>query len=460
MKIISFSLWGSNPKYTVGAIKNAELANEIYPGWICRFYVANDVPLPIILNLEQFDNVQVVQMSEPGNWTSTFWRFTPASEDDVEIMISRDTDSRLTNREVEAVNAWIASDKSFHIMRDHPYHRYQIMAGMWGIKKNVIKDISTMMTSFIDSLQEKSYYQNDQDFLRLKVWPIVSNDYVCHDEFFGGQGFPSEREGYEFVGEVFDHEDKNIPEHTKILRDYLNRELYIHHHLGLGDHLDCNGMVRWILKHNNYKKICVFVKEKYFNLIEYMYRDESRIELIKVSNEREYEDVDNLIKTKNVQVLKIGHENYPWGKEEELGKGCAELFYEQINMPYNIRFDYYYYERDPIQEQRVCEKLNPLGKPYVFVHDDPSRGFSIDDDRIKELAGEDIVIIRNDMDENIFYYGKLFEEAKQIHCMESCFRSFAETLDIKGELYFHNFRAGASGYLGNSTKQPWKHVTS
>ena len=30
MKIISFSLWGQDPKYTIGAIRNAELAREIY----------------------------------------------------------------------------------------------------------------------------------------------------------------------------------------------------------------------------------------------------------------------------------------------------------------------------------------------------------------------------------------------------------------------------------------------
>jgi len=33
-KIISFSLWGDKPMYTIGAIKNAKLAEEIYPGWI------------------------------------------------------------------------------------------------------------------------------------------------------------------------------------------------------------------------------------------------------------------------------------------------------------------------------------------------------------------------------------------------------------------------------------------
>ena len=36
-KVISFSLWGDNPKYTIGAIKNAELIDTIYPGWIGRF---------------------------------------------------------------------------------------------------------------------------------------------------------------------------------------------------------------------------------------------------------------------------------------------------------------------------------------------------------------------------------------------------------------------------------------
>lgn len=208
-KIISYSLWGSNPTYTIGAIKNAENARVMYPGWICRYYIADDVPTDIVEQLKSFDNTEIVMMGG-GDWTSTFWRFTPASEDDVEIMISRDTDSRLTLREVEAVDAWIASDKGFHIMRDHPFHGYQIMAGMLGIKKNVIKDISVMMTNFIASLQEKSYYQNDQDFLRLKIWPIVSNDYICHDEFFEKKQFPSPRQPRQFVGQPFDQFDNEL----------------------------------------------------------------------------------------------------------------------------------------------------------------------------------------------------------------------------------------------------------
>ena len=59
-------------------------------------------------------------MSEPGDWTSLFWRFHPAGETDVDVMISRDTDSRLSAREVAAVQEWLSSAADVHIMRDHP----------------------------------------------------------------------------------------------------------------------------------------------------------------------------------------------------------------------------------------------------------------------------------------------------------------------------------------------------
>ena len=59
-------------------------------------------------------------------------------------------------------------------------------------------------------------------------------------------------------------------------------KFYIHHHLGLGDHLDCNGMVRFIQEKLD-KKVCVFSKSNYYSMIEYMYRDTNDIEFIEIS---------------------------------------------------------------------------------------------------------------------------------------------------------------------------------
>ena len=35
-------------------------------------------------------------------------------------------------RERDAVNEWLESNKTFHVMRDHPWQGSEILAGMWG----------------------------------------------------------------------------------------------------------------------------------------------------------------------------------------------------------------------------------------------------------------------------------------------------------------------------------------
>jgi hypothetical protein len=38
-RVVSYGLYGSNPKYTHGAIRNAELVHIYFPGWVSRFFV-------------------------------------------------------------------------------------------------------------------------------------------------------------------------------------------------------------------------------------------------------------------------------------------------------------------------------------------------------------------------------------------------------------------------------------
>jgi hypothetical protein len=52
-RVISYGLYGDKLKYTNGAIKNVKLSKIYYPGWVCRFYVTEDVPLDVITKLKQ-----------------------------------------------------------------------------------------------------------------------------------------------------------------------------------------------------------------------------------------------------------------------------------------------------------------------------------------------------------------------------------------------------------------------
>lgn len=210
-KVISFSLWGNNPKYTIGAVKNAELVNLIYPEWVGRFYVGKSVPVVIIEMLENIQNIEIVRMDEEGDWNGMFWRFMACEDSD--IMLSRDTDSRLSLREKYAVDEWLASDKDFHIMRDHPYHTTAIMGGMWGCRNEILKNIKELINNY----NKGNFWQVDQNFLKEIIYPIVKNSSFIHDEFFEKKPFPIKRENYEFVGDVFDEFENRHPEYFKKL---------------------------------------------------------------------------------------------------------------------------------------------------------------------------------------------------------------------------------------------------
>jgi hypothetical protein len=213
-KIISFSLWGTNPVYNNGAVKNAELAKIIYPDWVCRFYYGESTPKETIETLTTFDNVELVKMGVEGDWTGMFWRFYPSSENDVDVVIVRDCDSRLNQREKDAVDEWLKSDKGFHIMRDHPAHGTEILGGMWGSKKGVVNN----MKELIDEYMKGDFWQVDQNFLREKIYPSVKDNSMVHDEYFEHNPFPTVREYKQFVGQAFDENDKMLyPEHTNHL---------------------------------------------------------------------------------------------------------------------------------------------------------------------------------------------------------------------------------------------------
>ena len=209
MKVISFCLWGNNPKYCVGAIKNAELAKTIYPDWECWYYVSADVPGKTPLNLSQQPNCKVIFYDAVGDWRMMLDRFRPISEANVEVMISRDCDSRLSLREKEAVDQWLQSDKSFHTMHCHFHHSVPILGGMFGIKKGLFSEMSRHAMEWAQSHEAR--WQVDQDFLKDVVWPIVKNDTMNHADFhtnfWPGIPFPSPIEPGHFIGATYDEND-------------------------------------------------------------------------------------------------------------------------------------------------------------------------------------------------------------------------------------------------------------
>lgn len=182
-KIISYCLWGDAPLYTVGAVSNAKIAQQIYPDWICRFYIhKNSVPTWVVDELTKQPNVEISYYYNDVGWGGMLHRFYPATEDDVSVMISRDTDSRLSLREKACVDDWLnESTKKVHTIRDTCVHQSQMMGGLWGVRDGYLKWIKPHLDGMLDSLKDGSGKKGlDQDFLNSKVYLYAVG---CMDEY-------------------------------------------------------------------------------------------------------------------------------------------------------------------------------------------------------------------------------------------------------------------------------------
>jgi hypothetical protein len=151
-----------------------------------------------------------------------FWRFWASEDTDVDIFLSRDCDSRFSDREISAIKEWLESDKDFHIMRDHPYHTVQILGGMWGCRNGLMRKIG--LVKMIESWNQFQRKGVDQDFLGRCVYPLVVNNAMEHSEFnlnFGGEirPFPTIRVNYEYIGDIFDENDERHPEYWKLIKN-------------------------------------------------------------------------------------------------------------------------------------------------------------------------------------------------------------------------------------------------
>ena len=207
MKIVSFSLWGNHPAYYSGAIKNAKLINnEFYLGWKSWFFVGSEAPKDYIQELSVYaDKIIFVNRND---FSLTFERFSSILYENVEIAVSRDTDSRVCDKEYQAVLEWEDSDKIFHSMRDHRLHNFPIMAGMWGVKKNIPELVMKEYKEIYDNRSDK--FQSDQQSF-CNFYKKFSKLFLEHDDLsrYNGKKFP-DHEGFKFgsyIGQRIDSDD-------------------------------------------------------------------------------------------------------------------------------------------------------------------------------------------------------------------------------------------------------------
>ena len=184
-QVISYSLYGENKLFIAGAFKNVALAQQIYPDHIVWFYVADDVPEWVTSSLRLFPNVEIKDAPQNNKWFASAWRMLAFADRNVDIVLVRDVDARLTVREKKAYDAWLESGRDFHVMKDHPSHnRWPVSAGMWGGWADKMRNIATHMGMFMQEHGQVEQYTADQQFIAEKIADRILSNCLMHDSYF------------------------------------------------------------------------------------------------------------------------------------------------------------------------------------------------------------------------------------------------------------------------------------
>jgi hypothetical protein len=136
-KFLSYSLFGSDLKYYVGAEKNITVNQKLLPNWETLIYFhPGYVREDYIEKLKKLGgflvDVSNIVVGEKNSLDFPyFWRFLTFLNDGLHL--SRDLDSRLSNREVEYIKRWEDSNCKYFIIRDHPWHAV-VPSGLFGVR--------------------------------------------------------------------------------------------------------------------------------------------------------------------------------------------------------------------------------------------------------------------------------------------------------------------------------------
>lgn len=231
------------------------------------------------------------------------------------------------------------------------------------------------------------------------------------------------------------------------LKKIKNTEFIIHHHLGLGDHIICAGLVNYLS--NNYERIHIPVKRRNLENVNFLFRNNSKITTFVVDIEED--DILLYSKKRKLQILKIGFKK----RVNPFNSG----FYRQLNLSYDISFKNFSYLRDIKREENLFRHLLSeynIQDKYNLVHAESSIGKA----NLKIKNNTPNVFVKKDTDiyNNIFLYTKLIREAIEIHCIDSSFIHLVERTETNAELFFHNLKNNKTIGTNLELRKNWQII--
>ena len=205
--------------------------------------------------------------------------------------------------------------------------------------------------------------------------------------------------------------------------------IVLYHHIGLGDHFICNGLVNDLAERYEHVYLpCNRVHEK---TVACLYGDQRNVTVFPVDNHHQRAEVAAFAARMAVPVITVGFEHC---QHERFDRS----FYEQMQIPFEYRYLKFRLPQRIPHEDELVDALAPHA-PYAVVHREASFGpyrLRIDTPLpIVEIRRRDAPPFNN-----LLNYRKLLGGAAELHCINSSVVHLASSIETTGRRFYHDVR--------------------
>ena len=209
------------------------------------------------------------------------------------------------------------------------------------------------------------------------------------------------------------------------------------HHLGLGDQIMLNGMVRHFAENEH---VYIYCKKCHEDSVKFMYRDiNDKVTLILVETTH-IQEIRNKIPSGSriIPLATYGMDDASWTNYTKSTNWAHGVYLQAKVNPL-----YMYTKFKVIQDSSI--QIVPPPKDYIFVHDDHERNrfINVDTDMFVYKPHSKLIDKQQEFfqcdNSNIFSYIWIIENAREVHCMNSSYNWMIELLKLgdKKTNFFH-----------------------
>lgn len=242
-------------------------------------------------------------------------------------------------------------------------------------------------------------------------------------------------------------------------------DILLHTHMGLGDHLVLNGLVRKISLDNPDKKVYLCTRDAIHKNVELLYSDDEKIIPTNILFYPKSHEIYNLndrnsgwikstemyARMNDLELMTIGYYNYfhsnPWDFN----------FYQSSKIDYKIKYDLFHIPQNVLEdaEKNYKHLILPLigNKEYVFIHDDPTRNYNININTDKKVLRNTDEVFKN---LSIFDMIPVLKNAKELRMIGSSLICLCDLLDIPNDKQDAFYYASFRGLSTWSSVDKWK----